>query len=116
MYNCVAHGSDGNIEAMSIYVRTFFTTSQTINCIIIYESRKKKQESFIWHIQARRRPSTHSLQPKHPQPGHVSIAVNILNNIIYNYTTKKEKLQKIGEGKLYEQSEDEIVDVYAQQL
>jgi hypothetical protein len=38
MYDCVAHGSDGNIEAMSIYVRAFFTASQTINCIIIYET------------------------------------------------------------------------------
>jgi hypothetical protein len=58
----------------------------------------------------------HSLQPKHPQPGDPSITINILNNIIYNCTIKKEKLQKIGEGNLYEQSEDEIVDVYAQQL
>ena len=58
----------------------------------------------------------HSLQPKHPQPRHVSIVVNILNNIIYNCTIKKnkKKLQKIGEGNLYEQSEDEIVYVYAQ--
>ena len=54
------------------------------------------------------------MKPKHPQPRHVSITVNIWNNIIYNCTTKKEKLQKIGEGNLYEQSEDEIVDVYAQ--
>jgi hypothetical protein len=57
------------------------------------------------------------MQPKHPQPGSVSIVVNILNNIIYNCEKKKKKqLQRIGEGNLYEQSEDEIVDVYAQQL
>jgi hypothetical protein len=57
--------------------------------------------------------STHSLQPKHPQPWHMRIIVNILNNIIYQ---KKKKLQKIVEGNLYEQGEDEIVDVYRQQL
>jgi hypothetical protein len=43
MYDCVAHGSDGNIEAMSIYVRAFFTASQTINCIVIYESRSRSK-------------------------------------------------------------------------
>jgi hypothetical protein len=32
-----------------------------------------------------------SLQPKHPQPGHMIIIVNILNNIIYNCRTKKNK-------------------------
>jgi hypothetical protein len=55
----------------------------------------------------------HSLQPKHLQPGNMSIAVNILNNIIYNCTHTK-KMQNIGEHNLYDQSEDESVDVYAQ--
>jgi hypothetical protein len=61
----------------------------------------------------------HLLQPKHPQPINVSITVNILNNIIYKYTKEriiiiKKKLQKFGEGYLYEQSDDEFVDVYTQ--
>jgi hypothetical protein len=46
----------------------------------------------------------------------MSITVNILNNIIYNCTKKKKKLQKFGEGYLYEKRGDESVDVYAQQL
>jgi hypothetical protein len=47
MYNCVAHGLDGNIEAMSIYVRTFFTASQTINCIITYEIKRIRKRVAV---------------------------------------------------------------------
>jgi hypothetical protein len=55
----------------------------------------------------------HLLQPKHPQTRKMSIEVHILNIIIYN-CKKKKKLQKFGDGNLYEKSEDESVDVYAQ--
>jgi hypothetical protein len=53
--------------------------------------QKKRQESCIFHIQAQRGQSTHSLQPKHLQPGNTSIGINTLNNIIHNCTTPPEK-------------------------
>jgi hypothetical protein len=79
---------------------------------------EEEEESFISHIQAQGGSSMHLLQPKHLQPGNMSITIKILNNIIYNYTPpppkKKKNLQKFGEGYLYEKSESEFIDVYAQ--
>jgi hypothetical protein len=63
------------------------------------------------------------LQLKHLQPWNPSIGINTLNNIIHNSTPpcplKKNKNRikqatKFGEGYLYNQSEDDFVDVYAQ--
>jgi hypothetical protein len=57
--------------------------------------RKQKHESCISHTQAQKGSSTHSLQPKHLQPGNTGIGINTLNNIIQNCTSpprfKKEK-------------------------
>jgi hypothetical protein len=47
MYGYVVHGLDGNIEAVFIYVTTFFIASQTINCIITYESRSRSRSKRV---------------------------------------------------------------------
>jgi hypothetical protein len=52
------------------------------------KAKAEAEELHLAHIGSKGS-SMHSVQPKHPQLGHMSIAVNILNNIIYNCKTKK---------------------------
>jgi hypothetical protein len=86
--------------------------------------RRQKQRNDILHIQAQRGSSTHWLQLKYLQPGNASKGINTLNNIIHNciplsplkQKRKSKQVQKFVEGYFYKQSEDDFVDVYAQQL
>ena len=85
---------------------------------------RQKQRNDILHIRAQRRSSTHWLQLKDFQLGNASKGINTLKNIIHNYIPpsplkqkrKSKQVQKFFEGYFYKQSEDDFVDVYAQQL
>jgi hypothetical protein len=47
MHGCVSHGSDGNIEAISIYIKTFFTASRQS---IVSSLIKAKEEAGELHF------------------------------------------------------------------
>jgi hypothetical protein len=86
--------------------------------------QRQQQWNGILQIQAQRGSSTHWLQLKDLQPGNVSKGINTLNNIIHHYIPpspvkqkrKRKQVHKFVEGYFYKQSEDDFVDVYAQQL